>query len=480
MSLNSDTLQSYSQFLQCGACSCDITSPKLLSCLHSFCQTCLNDQDGCHVVTCPTCHQPTEKAEVKDNKLLSDLQSKLVILKQIARGSDLSCSCCNAAAGSMCFECEKFLCQKCFEAHQVFTEKDSHSVESLESLKEMGFQEFLTTARKKRLPYCPDHDKQTISIFCRSCSKSICCTCTVLAHKPHDYADIKLEAQLQKQDLTQMSTTLVEKEKEFAKICQDLLSLQDRSQHHKKELVEQIKASVKEALRKVEEKGDTLLEELEGLYTVREVEIKGRIVQTENVLRRIEASRGLVDNMITYAAWKEVMEMQDFVKSALRQLQSEQPLNVDSEETTVRFIQTTQEPSELLGSLVVSNYRSAETEVEAPCESAAIPIAWKREREEEWGPEPDSEPWISMETSLDAWSSTSHREGSAASTALASPADHEEPNTEPLGHDTGEKGTSLEESILISSNESDDEFSLKKKRKRKHKAPKKRTESTME
>lgn len=152
-----------------------------------------------------------------------------------------------------------------------------------------------------------------------------------------------------------MSTALMEKEKEFAKICQDLLSLQDRSQHHKKELVEQIKASVKEALRKVEEKGDALLEELEGLYTVREVEIKGRIVQTENVLRRIEASRGLVDNMITYAAWKEVMEMQDFVKSALRQLQSEQPLNVDSEETTVRFIQTTQEPSELLGSLVVSN-----------------------------------------------------------------------------------------------------------------------------
>ncbi|KAK1160948.1 protein PML-like [Acipenser oxyrinchus oxyrinchus] len=440
MSLNSDTLQSYSQFLQCGACSSDITSPKLLSCLHSFCQTCLNDQDGCHVVTCPTCHQPTVKAEVKDNKLLSDLQSKLDILKQIARGSDLSCSCCNASAGSMCFECEKFLCQKCFEAHQVFTAKDSHSVESLESLKEMGFQEFLATARKKRLPYCPEHDKQTISIFCRSCSKSICCTCTVLAHKPHDYADIKLEAQLQKQDLTQMSTVLVEKEKEFAKICQDLLSLQDRSQHHKKELVEQIKASVKEALRKVEEKGDALLEELEGLYTVKEVEIKGRIVQMENVLRRIEASRGLVDNMITYAAWKEVMEMQDFVKSALWQLQSEQPLNVDLEETTVRFIQTTPEPSELLGSLVVSNYRSAETEVEAPCESAAIPIAWKREREEEWGPEPDIEPWISMETSLDAWSSTSHREGSAASTALASPADHQETNTEPLGHDTGEKG----------------------------------------
>ncbi|MGH0134707.1 UNVERIFIED_CONTAM: hypothetical protein FKN15_032430 [Acipenser sinensis] len=157
MALNSDKL------LQCGACFCSITSPKLLSCLHSFCQTCLNDQDGCQVVTCPTCHQPTKKAEVKDNKLLSDLQSKLDILRQIARGSDLSCSCSNASARSMCFECEKFLCQKCFEGHQMFLAKENHSMESLESLKVMSSQEFLATARKKRVPYCPDHDKQMIS-----------------------------------------------------------------------------------------------------------------------------------------------------------------------------------------------------------------------------------------------------------------------------------------------------------------------------
>ncbi|KAK1157957.1 protein PML-like [Acipenser oxyrinchus oxyrinchus] len=343
------------QFLQCGACFCDITSPKLLSCLHSFCQTCLNDQDRCQVVTCPTCHQPTEKAEVKDNKLLSDLQSKLDILKQIAGGSDLSCSCCNASARSMCFECEKFLCQKCFEAHQVFIAKDSHSVESLESLKVMSFQEFLATAWKKRQPYCPDHDKQTISIFCRTCSKSICTTCTVLMHKPpeHEYRDIKQEAQEQKDNLAKMCTVLCKKEDAFEEILKKLLNLKGDHESRKKEVEEQIKVSVNEAVRKVEQKGEALLKELEGIHKGMDAKMSKKLLHMEDVQKRIEGSKDLLENMIKYATDEEVMEMQKFVKSSLQQLQRSRPGNADALDFTVEFKKTDLKPLNLLGSLVV-------------------------------------------------------------------------------------------------------------------------------
>ncbi|RXM91755.1 Protein PML [Acipenser ruthenus] len=380
MALNSETLLSYSQFLQCGACSCDITSPKLLSCLHSFCQTCLKDQDGVHVVTCPTCHQPTEKAEVKDNKLLSDLQSKLDILRQLARGSDLSCSCCNASAGSMCFECEKFLCQKCFDVHQVFTAKDSHSVESLESLKEMSFQEFLATARKNRLPYCPDHDKQTISIFCRTCSKSICTTCTVLMHKPpdHEYRDIKQEAQEQKDNIAEMCTKLCKKEDAFEEILKKLLNLKGDHEPRKKELEEQIKVSVNEAVRKVEQKGEAHLKELEGIHKGMDAKMSKKLLHMEDVQKRIEGSKDLLENMIKYATDEEVMEMQKFVKSSLQQLQRSKPGNADALDFTVEFKKTDPEPLNLLGSLVVHKDMATGTNLEA-----STPIKIKRERQDD-------------------------------------------------------------------------------------------------
>ncbi|MBN3273360.1 PML protein, partial [Polyodon spathula] len=350
MALNSD------KFLQCGVCSCSITSPKLLSCLHSFCQTCLRDQGGSHVVTCPTCHQPTEKAEVKDNKLLSDLQSKLDILRQIGRVGYLSCSCCNASAGSMCFECEKFLCQKCFEAHQVFIAKDSHLVESLESLKVMSSQEFLATARKKRQPYCPNHDKETISIFCRTCAKSICTTCTVLMHKPpdHEYRDIKQEAQEQKDNLHKMCTKLCKKEDAFKDILKKLLNLKGDHQSQKKELEEQIKVSVKEAVRKLEQKGEDLLKELEGIYKGMDAKMSKKLLHMEDVQKRIEGSKDLVEKMIKYATDEEVMEMQAFVKSSLQQLQRSKPGNANTLDFTVEFKKTDLEQLNLLGSLMVS------------------------------------------------------------------------------------------------------------------------------
>ncbi|XP_041075355.1 protein PML-like isoform X2 [Polyodon spathula] len=374
MALNSD------KFLQCGVCSCSITSPKLLSCLHSFCQTCLRDQGGSHVVTCPTCHQPTEKAEVKDNKLLSDLQSKLDILRQIGRVGYLSCSCCNASAGSMCFECEKFLCQKCFEAHQVFIAKDSHLVESLESLKVMSSQEFLATARKKRQPYCPNHDKETISIFCRTCAKSICTTCTVLMHKPpdHEYRDIKQEAQEQKDNLHKMCTKLCKKEDAFKDILKKLLNLKGDHQSQKKELEEQIKVSVKEAVRKLEQKGEDLLKELEGIYKGMDAKMSKKLLHMEDVQKRIEGSKDLVEKMIKYATDEEVMEMQAFVKSSLQQLQRSKPGNANTLDFTVEFKKTDLEQLNLLGSLMVSKDIATGTNLET-----STPIKTKRERQDD-------------------------------------------------------------------------------------------------
>ncbi|XP_041075354.1 protein PML-like isoform X1 [Polyodon spathula] len=379
MALNSD------KFLQCGVCSCSITSPKLLSCLHSFCQTCLRDQGGSHVVTCPTCHQPTEKAEVKDNKLLSDLQSKLDILRQIGRVGYLSCSCCNASAGSMCFECEKFLCQKCFEAHQVFIAKDSHLVESLESLKVMSSQEFLATARKKRQPYCPNHDKETISIFCRTCAKSICTTCTVLMHKPpdHEYRDIKQEAQEQKDNLHKMCTKLCKKEDAFKDILKKLLNLKGDHQSQKKELEEQIKVSVKEAVRKLEQKGEDLLKELEGIYKGMDAKMSKKLLHMEDVQKRIEGSKDLVEKMIKYATDEEVMEMQAFVKSSLQQLQRSKPGNANTLDFTVEFKKTDLEQLNLLGSLMVSKDIATGTNLEASCIVTSTPIKTKRERQDD-------------------------------------------------------------------------------------------------
>ena len=55
--------------LTCAVCLVHYTDPKTLPCLHSYCKDCINrlpvelDNDGRHIVQCPSCRHPTQLSE---------------------------------------------------------------------------------------------------------------------------------------------------------------------------------------------------------------------------------------------------------------------------------------------------------------------------------------------------------------------------------------------------------------------------------
>uniref|UniRef100_W5NCN2 Promyelocytic leukemia n=1 Tax=Lepisosteus oculatus TaxID=7918 RepID=W5NCN2_LEPOC len=360
MANQAGTLLHGEQFLLCGICTRNISSPKLLSCLHTFCEECLTRSEKSDSVTCPTCQKATELPKVKNNVLFSELKARVDTYRQIVQASVLPCSRCRAGASFLCFECEKMLCQSCFDAHQIFTEKEGHPVDSVENLRRMDFPDFLEATRKKRLPYCPSHEKQMISIFCRTCSKSVCCTCTILEHKPpaHEHCDMKEEVQLQKQDLKKMSAALLEKREAFAKACQELWTLRDSNRAHKAELEDAIKEAVRETVQVVTEKGDALLGELEGMYANKDAEIKGQLCETENVLKRVDAACDLIEKIECYGADKDVLEMQGMVRSSLQELQREDRVHVEPQALKVTFTKSHVESRACVGSLAVWKIKS--------------------------------------------------------------------------------------------------------------------------
>lgn len=68
------------EFLLCQVCFERFNSPKVLPCLHSFCEGCLlrYAPDGCKTVRCPLCRQESELPEhgvqgLKDNFFILNL-----------------------------------------------------------------------------------------------------------------------------------------------------------------------------------------------------------------------------------------------------------------------------------------------------------------------------------------------------------------------------------------------------------------------
>ncbi|MGH0146539.1 UNVERIFIED_CONTAM: hypothetical protein FKN15_008337 [Acipenser sinensis] len=157
---------------------------------------------------------------------------------------------------------------------------------------------------------------------------------------------------------------LCKKEDAFEENLKKLLNLKGDHQSRKRELEEQIKVSVKEAVRKVEQKGEALLKELEGIHKGMDAKMSKKLLHMEDVQKRIEGSKDLLENMIKYATDEEVMEMKKFVKSSLQQLQRSKPGNADALDFTVEFKKTDLEPLNLLGSLVVHKDMATGTNLE--------------------------------------------------------------------------------------------------------------------
>nr|XP_048723549.1 protein PML-like isoform X4 [Caretta caretta] len=331
-SLQTQAMEEEFQFLLCQGCRKEPRNPKLLSCLHTLCSNCLEENKP--VGQCPVCHAPIPQASGipdQDNLLFANLQAKLSTYQKIVKGSDLVCDNCGQEGEFWCSDCEEFLCVKCFETHQRYLKRESHEAKAVRDLKVGSAREFLGGSRKLSNLSCPNptHANQMLSIYCRECQKPICCICALLdSRHMGKHCDIKVEIQQRQQELGSMSEELKKKEEIFQDAYSNLKSKADHLDQVTTETQELIRKRVKQMVQLIGEKEQELLEMAERQHHLGNKELEGKLQQTEAVLKRMGASEQLVEKMHLYASDQEVMDLHPFIKGSLEELRKLQPLAV--------------------------------------------------------------------------------------------------------------------------------------------------------
>ena len=188
-------LKDLKKHLECSICLDTYNEPKTISCLHTFCCQCLeNHARASHKqgkFRCPECQAQIDLPEGNRFKSLpsSFFHNSLLSLLAVRRtgdGSNITCSQCKKNNSQMyyCFDCGRFMCPDCYNAHEMLSESfEGHKVTPVKEFKAEDYEALL-----KRQPFCPQqfHDKKITRFFCFSCQACVCQICIVTDHRNHE------------------------------------------------------------------------------------------------------------------------------------------------------------------------------------------------------------------------------------------------------------------------------------------------------
>ncbi|XP_078621339.1 uncharacterized protein LOC144887816 [Branchiostoma floridae x Branchiostoma japonicum] len=177
----------------CKVCSKVFDQPKVLTCLHTFCRSCLENIPATSgALTCPTCGQDTPLPQygvqsLPDNTLVAKLYVHKDPNAKVVRASCTDCESDEKDAAFYCFQCMKYLCVFCEEAHRLTDASNRHELWVADSLSET--QKVVATESSSEAPKCKDHGEVSV-LYCNTCREVLCAHCVVKTHKLHDFVEI--------------------------------------------------------------------------------------------------------------------------------------------------------------------------------------------------------------------------------------------------------------------------------------------------
>ena len=186
----------------CGHCKREMNNPYLLCCLHSVCRECLPNmvvENG--RLKCTQCGDTSThcndgkmlESECRVDRLrcvpvpnspLARYIEGMKIVQKITQNVPIPCGSKRCKSGDspstvFCTDCSKFLCERCYGAHEMLDEYEDHTVKTLEEIRSSTNLTGPLLVKKTDIPTCPHHGGEPLKYMCDKCTTLLCQACTV-------------------------------------------------------------------------------------------------------------------------------------------------------------------------------------------------------------------------------------------------------------------------------------------------------------
>lgn len=318
---------SESEDQECAICMSKLCLPRVLSCLHVFCEACLDkllmDEAGdpkvSSVLICPICQQETSISSKGASSLTCDYVLTNILDMSAIESMAVLCTSCKAkeSAVARCSDCANFLCPNCNTAHQFMRCFESHKVVAFEDLKQSN------EAIPIHKPiFCEFHPAENMKFYCYTCQEPICNECLLIEHKApeHQYERLIDAEPRQKEELVKLmnesKAKIADCDQVSAQLENALSELQ--AQHDQaKDLIIEMFQSYKAVLEKCR---DSALVELEKLHSNRELEIMDTFHTVEKTVEKIEDACRFTSRLLEHGDAVEILALRRIVGTQLMNL----------------------------------------------------------------------------------------------------------------------------------------------------------------
>ncbi|XP_066574065.1 tripartite motif-containing protein 2 isoform X1 [Amia ocellicauda] len=310
------------QFLICSICLDRYDSPKVLPCLHTFCESCLQNYIPAHSLTlsCPVCRQTS----ILPEKGVSALQSNFFITNLM-------------------------------EVLQRSPESSAEDPAALESA--------AAVASGKPLS-CPNHGGNVMEFYCPSCETAMCGECTAGEHAEHPTVPLGDVVETHKASLQDQLDAVKNRLPQIDSALQVLSEILQQLTNQKSSIEEDIHSAFDELQKTLNVRKSVLLMELEVTYGLKQKVLQAQLDTLLQGQEGIKSSCNFTEQALSHGTEAEVLLVKKQMNERLAELAGQDlPLQPEENEQLDLLIETEGLKKSIhnLGTIVTTNAVAYET-----------------------------------------------------------------------------------------------------------------------